>query len=836
MTSVDSYIENLGLLCIGSVALYLSAQYLSLPPKRWQERVLLGTIFGIISAIVMHVPIQGPSGAVFDTRAGALVVAGYFGGPVAGLVAALFGAIARYQIGGAAVIGGITSVFLYIGAGALFAAYAPGWVRNRGGIVEMTLLAGFSTVAVLPSFFIGQSFPTGLAILSSRWVDLVGGNLVSVILLGQIVRRLASDLAERDAVKAKLRLTDLARDAAAIWIWNYDIEQDRLEWDDNRIESAGLARRVKVGTFDAFKALVDKRDFERVKAEFHAALERGAEFVSSFRTREGPEGVRHIRIRGTFGGGTPGKPAFAVGVTIDETVQAMLIADNNLKSLALDSAVCGVIITDALAGNQIVYVNSAFTKISGYTEAEALGRNCRFMNEGIEMQASLADLRDHIQAGQSYETTVLNRRRNGTDFWNSLRVSPIRDANGLVTHFIGIQEDVTEHRRRQDEVIAARDELQAVLTSAPDAILTIDADHRIATFNMAAERLFGWPAADVIGQPVGVLVPGSVRFGHAKLVSGYLADPTARAGLMVGQRIVQAQRRDGTTFAASVSLARYEHSGRPAVAVTAHDMTETVVTRERLTEISSELTRQLQAAQAANLSKSNFLANMSHELRTPLNAILGFSEMLTMAAPDRIRPEKVYEYAGHIHRSGAHLLELINDVLDLSKIESDAFPIQIESYDAVQIVRGAIETIQPIAASKDIIIYVESDEIEPILCDRRAIHQCTLNILSNSVKFSPRSSSVLMRIEADESFAYIRVTDEGPGIPAEVVQQIGRPFIRSSNPGLASIEGTGLGLAITQNLMLRQGGSLRVDSEVGHGTTATLTIPLRPPAQRNANL
>ncbi|MEQ9333806.1 PAS domain S-box protein [Thalassobaculum sp.] len=836
MVSVDTYIENLGLLSIGTVALYLSARSLSLPPTKWQDRMIFGAILGVVSAIVMYFPIQGPLGAVFDTRAGALVVAGYFGGPVAGLVAALFGAVARYTVGGAAVVGGITSVFLYAGAGALYAAYAPGWVRGRGGIVQMTLLAGFSTLAVLPSFFIGQSFPTGLAILSTRWVELVGGNLLSVLLLGQVVQRFVSDLSERDAVKAKLRWTDLARDAAGIWIWSYDIERDRLTWDDNMSGQAGLVRRGKVGTFDAFEALVDRRDFERVKAAFHASMERGTEFDVSFRTRGGPEGVRHMRVHGTFSGGTPGKPTFALGVTIDETAQVMLLADNDLKGSALDSAVCGVLITDALADNAIVYVNSAFTRISGYTAAEVLGRNCRFMNEGIEEQPGLVELRAHIRSGLPYETTVLNRRRDGTEFWNSLRVSPIHDANGMVTHFIGIQEDVTEHRAAQAAVIAARDELQAVLTSAPYAILTIDEHHRITTVNQAAEKLFDWPAAEIVGQAVDILLPADMRSGHAQLVSNYLVDPGARAGPMAGLRIVQARRRDGTTFSASVSLARYEHCGRPAVAVTAHDMTEAVAAKDRLTEISSELARQLDAAQAANFSKNRFLANMSHELRTPLNAIMGFSEMLEAAAPERIDPERVREYAGHIHRSGAHLLDLINDVLDLSKIESDAFPIQIEAYDAVHIVQGAIETIQPIAASKDIVVHVESDAFDPILCDRRAIHQCTLNILSNAIKFSPRKSSVLMRIEADESFGYIRITDEGPGISAEIVEQIGKPFVRSSHPGVASIEGTGLGLAITQNLMLKQGGSLKVESAIGHGTTATLTIPLRPTAQRNVNL
>lgn len=836
MIGATSYIDNIGLLCIGAVVFHLCAVDVTLPGARWPRRMLFGAILGVISAVVMHYPVRDLSGAAFDTRAGAVVIAGYFGGPVAGAVAALFGAVARYDVGGPAMAGGIVSVFLYAGSGVLFAAIAGRWATRLPGSIELTLLAAFSTVAVLPSFFVGQPASTGLTILSNGWLHLAGGNLASVLLLGLVVRRLLSIVGERDAIQAKLRWTDLARDAAGLCIWSYDIERDRLTWDDNKTAAPGLAGRSKIGTLEAFEAIVDKRDLDRVRTSFRAAMQQGAEFTERFRTRSGLNGARHVRVHGRFGGGTTGRPAFAVGVTIDETNQVRLIADNGLKGSALDSAVCGVIITDALADNAIVYVNSAFTKISGHSAAEVMGRNCRFMSEGLGEQPEFAELRAHVRAGLAFETTVLNRRRDGSVFWNSLRVSPIRDANGLVTHFIGIQEDVTEHLRAQSAVVAARDELKAVLESAPDAILTVDSRRCVATFNRAAEQLFGWPSAEIIGNPVDVLVPAGVRSGHRKLIGDYLIDPEARTGPMTGPRVVQALRRDGTTFPASVSLARYEHSGRPAVAVTARDMTEIVATRERLTETSSELARQLEAAQAANLSKNRFLANMSHELRTPLNAILGFSEMLEARESLRLDHRKVGDYAGHIHRSGMHLLELINDVLDLSKIESDAFPIQLDAYDINHIIQGAIEIIQPTARAKNISIDVDRGEFEPVLCDRRAIHQCVLNILSNSIKFSPPGSSVLTRIESDSDFLYFRISDQGPGIPAEVLAQIGQPFVRGTDPGIASIEGTGLGLAITQNLMLRQGGRLKIDSELGRGTTATLAIPHRQHPQRNVNL
>jgi len=259
---------------------------------------------------------------------------------------------------------------------------------------------------------------------------------------------------------------------------------------------------------------------------------------------------------------------------------------------------------------------------------------------------------------------------------------------------------------------------------------------------------------------------------------------------------------------------------------TAHAVAREAVVAEQLRAASLAAKAAEAEALAANRAKSMFLSHMSHELRTPLNAVLGFSDMLMSVGFERLGAARSLEYVRDIHRSGAHLLDLVNDVLDLSRIESGALQLAIKAHDPTRLVDNALEIVDPIAKARRVEIERHVESVEHVMCDRRAMQQCLLNLLSNAIKFSDAGGAVGVSVTRVSRAARFIVSDSGPGIPADVLANIGQPFNQAINPLVSGQEGTGLGLAITLKLVEAQGGRLTIDSAPGHGTRVTIDLPI----------
>ena len=238
------------------------------------------------------------------------------------------------------------------------------------------------------------------------------------------------------------------------------------------------------------------------------------------------------------------------------------------------------------------------------------------------------------------------------------------------------------------------------------------------------------------------------------------------------------------------------------------------------------------ASERANRTKSMFLANMSHELRTPLNAVIGFSEVMNGEMFGPLGDQKYRDYAQMIHEAGAHLLELINDILDMSKIEAGKFEIQCERFDAREIVGDCVALMQERAKVASVEL---GTEMPPgplwISADRRALKQITLNLLSNAVKFTPAGGTVCAQLSRDSTrpegpTCVLAVRDTGIGIPAEALKQLGNPFVQLRDGAAQTHQGTGLGLALVRSLTEMHRGAMRIESRQGAGTTVTVTIPV----------
>ncbi len=267
---------------------------------------------------------------------------------------------------------------------------------------------------------------------------------------------------------------------------------------------------------------------------------------------------------------------------------------------------------------------------------------------------------------------------------------------------------------------------------------------------------------------------------------------------------------------------QFNHRRTPAkeIVVLATDITP-LMNQER------EIRRAKEVADQANTAKSQFLANMSHELRTPLNAILGFSEIMKSELMGPLGSTHYKSYCHDIHSSGTHLLDLINDILDLSKIEAGAFELQDESVDLAQTARAAHKLVVGQSTSEFVPVTLDIPADLPyVKADLRAVKQILLNLLSNAVKFTPQGGEVVLSaVENQDDSLSVQVRDTGIGIPQHELERILEPFIRADTPMTRAFEGTGLGLPLVKSLMEQHDGTLSLDSKINNGTTATITFP-----------
>jgi len=245
----------------------------------------------------------------------------------------------------------------------------------------------------------------------------------------------------------------------------------------------------------------------------------------------------------------------------------------------------------------------------------------------------------------------------------------------------------------------------------------------------------------------------------------------------------------------------------------------------QLVELAEKYAAEKTRAEAANRSKSEFLANMSHELRTPLNAIIGFSEIMETKMFGPLGAPKYDEYAGDIKASGEHLLDVINDILDMSKIEAGRMPLELEAISIDEAVHEAIRLVAGRADIAGVKLTNNVGVLTPAYADKRAIKQVLLNLLSNSVKFTEPGGTIDIEAEAQNDMIRVSVRDTGIGIPADHLSKLGKPFEQVESQHSKKHKGTGLGLALSRSFVEMHGGMLTIESEEGDGTTVSFTLP-----------
>jgi protein-histidine pros-kinase len=479
-------------------------------------------------------------------------------------------------------------------------------------------------------------------------------------------------------------------------------------------------------------------------------------------------------------------------------VVAVLQHASRAADAVLEAAPDAIVGTDP--SGRILLMNAQAERLFGYGRDELIGQPVETLvpqavrqMHGAHRGAYLAEPTTRAM-GTGLEMAGL--RKDGSEFPVEIALSAVHTDEGLMV--VAAVRDVGDRKN-------AEAKFRWMIEVAPDAILGVDASGSIEMVNARCELLFGYHRSELMGKPVETLIPDGLR--------------PVDAGQVGAGMDVSALHRDGTQIPVEVSLSALETPGGRLTMAAVRDITD----RRRFEKLLREQNVELERASQA---KDNFLATISHELRTPLNAIIGFTGTVLMRLPGPLNAEQEHQLS-LVQTSGKHLLSIINDLLDLAKIESGKVEIALEPVDCRRVVEDVTQSLQPTAEAKGLVLLIESPDA-PVLAnaDRRVLGQILINLVNNAIKFTSTGAVLVRLLPSGPAGTALRIEvhDSGPGIPEADQARIFRAFERSATTAKANDEGTGLGLHISKKLAELLHAAITVTSTVGKGSIFTITL------------
>ncbi len=511
-----------------------------------------------------------------------------------------------------------------------------------------------------------------------------------------------------------------------------------------------------------------------------------------------------------------GKPAL-LGTMLDITDKIKAEQRDKLLSNLLLNLNDAVVITDEQA--TILEVNDAFCRITGYSKDEVIGENPRILKSGLHDEEFYRNMWDSILTKGHWSGEIINKRKNGELYFAFLSISSIKDELHGVTYYLGIQSDITERKKIEEQI-----RYQAnLIENVNDAIIAADLNFRITSWNKAAEKMYGYKAEEVIGKEISEVIPAEFPGLSREEIRRILWEK----GFWNGEAIHYNRFGEKIYVSSSLSVVRDSRGNLIGTVGINRDITEQKKAEEKLKLYAEQLEIANAQLQELNRLKSEFLANTSHELRTPLNSIIGFLNLIKEGLYEN--HEEMMKFIDNALMSAKHLLNIINDILDIAKIEAGKLELNIEDVEVSELLYE-VWTLSHVQAEQKKLEYkfIYPDRKVFIRGDRNRLKQVLLNLIGNAIKFTHRGGiTVKAEVFEDKGFCQFTVIDTGIGIPKEKQAKLFQKFVQADGTTTRKYGGTGLGLAITKSLVELMGGVVELYSEgEGKGTTVVFTIPL----------
>ena len=657
-------------------------------------------------------------------------------------------------------------------------------------------------------------------------------------LLSIFVDITARKQAEAQQVKLAERL-ELATRSAQMGIWDWDIQNNVVVWDERMYELYGHRQDEFVGAYETWLKGVHPDDRAASDLVSERARRGEIEYDTEFRVVLPNGSVRWLKANGHVYRDEHGVPIRMVGVNYDITErkqaeEKLRASEEKYRGLleSLDSVVATID-----ENGKFLYMNDIAAQWLGSTPDALIGKTMDELFPAPIASQQLQQVRQVIQENQGMVSEAISFV-HGKPRWFRNSLQPIHDQHGQVTYVLlnstdihelkTAQQDLAELNRTLEERIRqATAEIQDLYDNAPTGYHSLDAQGKIVMINQTELNWLGYTRAELIGQPFANL------FTPASLATFQANFPGFKQRGWVRDLEFELIRKDNSTFPVLVSAtAIQDQDGNYVMSrTTVVDITERKKAEETMRRANQEMERAMRL-------KDEFMAGMSHELRTPLNAILGLSETLNEQILGPLNDHQLTSIQ-LIESSGRHLLALLNDILDLSKIEAGAVTLDIEPVNVPSICDISQVFIKQMAHKKRIQVSANLDpKVEWITADERRLKQMLVNLLTNAVKFTLEGGQVELRVTGDVENKIVQfcVRDTGIGIAPEDLQHLFKPFVQVDSSLTRTQEGTGLGLALVARMAEMHGGSVAVESELGKGSCFTIQLPWSPAMQIHSGI
>jgi PAS domain S-box-containing protein len=642
----------------------------------------------------------------------------------------------------------------------------------------------------------------------------------------EIVRELRVAITSIELRKTNQQLS-LALSATKIGFWDWDLQKNRFVCSREHEELFGLAPGTFAGTYQSFAACVHPEDLKSMENAINQAIAQRGDYCHENRV-VWPDGSIHwIEGKGKFFYSEAGDAVRMVGTVTEITDRKARELQLRLLESAVTTTDDAVLITEAEPidepGPRILYVNPAFTRMTGYTLEEVLGKTPRILQGEKTDRASLERIRTALETWQAVRVDLINYRKDGTEFWVEMSIVPIADKNGWFTHWVSVQRDISDRKlaeaalqqlneqlemrvlQRTRELESSQAELResealfrSLSESSPVGIFKIDSEGKCTYTNPRCQAIGGFKPAAALGN-------GWMRFVHREDIK------------LILSKWSESQSLDGEF---SCEFRHIQRSGtirfcRLKTAPIFSDRDQLIGHVGTITDITE--------SRAIEKMKNEFISIVSHELRTPLASIRGSLGLLA-AGVLKHQPETAKHMLEIASSDTERLVRLVNDILDLERLESSQVILVKQWCDAAVLMRKSAEAVLSVAAENNINLSI-LPETAKIWADPDRIVQLLVNLLSNAIKFSAAESTVTVRVEDLGDRVLFEVKDRGRGIPADKLETIFGRFQQVDASDSRQKGGTGLGLAICRSIVQQHGGRIWAESIVSEGSSFYFTVP-----------